>query len=258
MNILKIRPEQMATLDAEALKKFEDRTVGHLRKYFPAHFEHSKEPNIREAVMLGLARARTHNVRKEPAVRSYIDHMMMLGSFFDEDPQLPWAREILDDPERPDEYERMDALHARTMGFLDEAVGPDAKFLFRAVARARQNRLDPGIDVPPPRREAEVAAWLRRIYPEKSAAIGYQSAAALIAKGNERAAEVGFQTPRGRGAVIGMMHLVGFGFDRDPLLPWARETLAATAAQAEPARVEALLASSEAFAAGFIAWERGG
>ena len=94
-----IRPDQMRVLAEEAMRRFENRALKHLRTHFPDQFEALGESSVREAIRYGLDRAGSYGFEYEDEVGWYIDLMFLFGREFDRDPKIPWAADILGDPE---------------------------------------------------------------------------------------------------------------------------------------------------------------
>ena len=93
--MLTIRKEQMAVFAQAEIRKFEDRVVIHLNKFFPRQCEALGDSKLRETIRYGIKRAATYGITAARDVRKYIDAMVALGRDFDTDRRLPWAGEIL-------------------------------------------------------------------------------------------------------------------------------------------------------------------
>ena len=105
-----IRPDQMAAMQQAKTRRFEDRVLAHLRKYYPESCRELGEPDTREAVRHGIGRAATYDVTVERDVCKYVDLMFFFGRDFDTDGDLPWAGEILNDPDEPNPSAKMTRL----------------------------------------------------------------------------------------------------------------------------------------------------
>jgi hypothetical protein len=88
----------MEVFSKAALKNFEDRMLVHLTELFPRPCGRLGEKNTREVILQGIAKAREHGIVSERDVCIYIDIMVEFGNDFDCDPALPWASQILKDP----------------------------------------------------------------------------------------------------------------------------------------------------------------
>ena len=89
--MLIIRKSQMAAFEKIAVRRFEDGLLDHLRTFFPEHAATLGEKQLGRVMRYGLQRAESRNLQTERGVYLYLALMFMLGSLFDEDPQLPWA-----------------------------------------------------------------------------------------------------------------------------------------------------------------------
>ena len=93
--MLTIRKQQMAAFERAEVKKFVDRMVIHLNKFFSGKCAALGEPKLRETIRYGIKRAATHGITTERDVYKYVDLMIVFGADFDTDQRLPWAGEIL-------------------------------------------------------------------------------------------------------------------------------------------------------------------
>src|SRR4051812_40220390 len=123
--------------------RFTDKVSEHLMRYFELPCRMAGDACVRETIRLGVSRARYWGLTLEASSQSYIDHMVMLGSNFDTDPQLPWAREVLQ--RKQPELARMDSLHAQTADYMARTAGEGSRNAFFAVARARTHGLCPNL-----------------------------------------------------------------------------------------------------------------
>jgi hypothetical protein len=108
--MLIIREEQLAVLNRVQTNKFEDAMLAHLKKFFPKKAK-AGEPKLKEAIQHGIKQAGAHGIVSERDVCKYIDLMMVFGKDFDADEKLPWAAEILEKEQDPEE--KMAALMER-------------------------------------------------------------------------------------------------------------------------------------------------
>jgi len=92
-----MREKQVAAFRNDKLKKFEDRMLVHLEKFFPMQCKAADETQVREIIRYGIKSAAQYGITAERDVCKYIDLMVVFGRDFDRDPKVPWARSILDD-----------------------------------------------------------------------------------------------------------------------------------------------------------------
>jgi hypothetical protein len=224
--------------------QFMDKVSEHLRRYFELPCRIAGDACVRETIRLGVTRARRWGLTLEASAQSYIDHMVMLGSDFDSDPQLPWAREILE--RKQPELVRLDSLHAQTADYMARTAGEDSREVFFAVARARAHGLCPDLAVPPSQALEQVSTWLARMYPQKYRLVAYRLPE-LVLHAEAIAFRHGFERPRALGRVLGMMFLMGGGVCDEPMTPWVGAILRDTRHTADE-REEKLWSSLCAYA----------
>ena len=93
--MLKIRKEQNEELTKVMLKRFEERMVVHLNKFFPEECELLGKEGTHKAIRLAIERAAGYEIVSEQDVCMYADVMFAFGRDFDKDRKLPWAARIL-------------------------------------------------------------------------------------------------------------------------------------------------------------------
>lgn len=93
--LLSIRAAQMAAFSQMEVRKFEDWMCTHATKFFPQQCAALGEPQLRELIQYGIARAAAHKITSKRDVCKFIDLMIVFGRDFDTEPRHAWAAEIL-------------------------------------------------------------------------------------------------------------------------------------------------------------------
>jgi len=219
-----IRNEQMDVFRDAALRSFENEMVEHLAGFSPPLFKAVGEEQMRKAVRLGMERADGHGFTYRGPVRLYLELMLLFGTYFDTDPQYPWATEILINRDSIPQMQRAEHLYDLTMDYRAKVAGPEDAYTLKALrsiaAFARQPLTLSSDDF--------VSAMLHEIaliYPEKAAYVGDQNLSALIRKAVDGARIQRFSTTRGMALVVVLMIVFGHGCGADPLYPWIARTL---------------------------------
>lgn len=211
----------------------EDELLEHLWRRHPEQGVIVTDPGIRRAIAVAIERARGHGFVERPEVRGYLTLMVFLGGHFDEDPQLEWAGAVLRDSAAQPRPEVMAALLGETSTRLRLVVGRRGGHYRRALARARD--LDFEAIAARSGDEDGLHDLLDHLYHRKYDSLGEFVVRELIVLARSRAADHGLTTPAGVGVYLGLMFLLGSGFDRDPFHPWAASALAAAArAEGDP------------------------
>lgn len=238
--MLVIRNEQLNAFVQAAAARFEARAAAHLARLFPLHCAILGERAVREVVGYGVVRGERHGLTVERDLFLHLKLMMMLGSHFDDDPQLSWVGAILRDATLSDPTERIRLVHEQALGLLDRLLGAENEHLHRALLRIRACAFlswpyDPGQSF-----EEQASLLLRQIHPEKWEAIGEAAVRRLCAAGREGAARHAVTDARGAAIFVLLMFMLGSAFDVDPQFPWAAAALHDTPAAAQEARVRRL------------------
>lgn len=255
--MLIIRKAQMEAFEKIAVGRFEDGLLEHLHTFFPAHAGTLGEKQLGRVIRYGLQRAASRNLQTERGVYLYLALMFMLGSLFDENPQLPWAaapEPVTPLPVNPGETSeptppptevpaspdvQIERVYGEAMVFLDQTAGPDNSLLHQTLDRLRQPQVFDGLPAAPSFGH-RLLVLLQMLSPEKYQALGDEPLRALVRSGYEAAKRHGFTTEPGMMNYISLAYVLGSGFDRDPIYPWAAATLS-DPALAHPAQRSAAL-----------------
>jgi len=121
--MLRILREQVDVLRREELEAYRGRVLAQIRTIFPTQWAALGEEGCASLVDRGLGRAARHGGTSEQDVFRYVSLMLVLGADFEDDPALPWVREILGDPEASG-WQKMSALMDRAIEWLRERDAP--------------------------------------------------------------------------------------------------------------------------------------
>jgi hypothetical protein len=121
--MLRILREQVEALRREELSEYRERVLAQIRDIFPTQWSTLGEEGSASLVDRGLDRAARHGCKSEQDVFRYVSLMLVLGPDFEEDPALPWVREILEDPEASG-WQKVSALMDRAIVWLRERDAP--------------------------------------------------------------------------------------------------------------------------------------
>jgi hypothetical protein len=237
--MLKIRPTQIEAFESAEAAYFAPRMVQHLKDAFPKHCSFLGEDGIHEVIRYGIEQGRAYGFTGQSAVNLFIDLTLLLGRFFHADVQMPWASEILVDESFGNELTKAEWLHAAAIEYLNTVSGPDNEY----IDGAQRRLLDESIFITTASVEEftdETLMRLERIWPEKYNHIGEENLRSLIQKGITTARAYDIESEPGMLMYIGMMYMLGSGFDRDPLFSWAHQVLNNKEEQDEAASVERL------------------
>ena len=238
--MLKIRQEQLEIFEQAALKRFEDRLLEHVEKFFPQSYQILGEAQTRKVIRYGIEQAENYALVSERDVCLYINLMFMLGSDFDKDMQWPKVAAILEDKTITDSSTRIDQLYDEAMEQIDQIAGVENEHLQRLSAKIREEPLNKLWQSPRNNFDKEVLIKLRNLWPQKYNYVGESLLQQLIQQGIEAAKSYHLTSERNVAIYIGFMFILGSTFDQDPQLPWVAAILNDDSITDETTRVDQL------------------
>lgn len=217
--MLTIRNAQLSSLQGPRLAEFLDSLEPVVERHFPTKCRVLGRQALRDAMEHGVVRALGHGLPTGQPIARFFGLMILLGSDFDRDPLVPWAAQALEQSELP---------AAARIGLLYEAAGPELTSMAgprggtykRALARARQ------VPFERYRGEAENAsdraqALVHEVYPQRLGRLPPGGLGRLIARAEQITHDHALDPGAGPPLAAVLIALLGIGFDRDPLHPWA-------------------------------------
>ncbi len=237
---MKLTKQQMDQLNKDVEIDFENRLFFHFEKYFPDNIRILKEYYSRELIRFGINKARQFGFVNESDICIFISLMIMLGVDLDVDPQIPWAGKILASDEFKTPTEQIDALHEKTMTYLDEIAGETNKDYRQALFRLREDPIQELAQFDPSKFEYGMILLFRKTWWKKTEYLGETNLRNLINLGMQHARKHYISDVCGTGLYIMLMFILGSGFYHDPQFPWACELLAENAGRDRQNMVDAL------------------
>ena len=93
--MLTIRPQQIAALEADVVRRFEKKSRRHFREEFPEETRTMSDADCNEVVRRAVERGKRYGVTTERDVLLFADLMLLKGRNFDQDASLAWVKKIL-------------------------------------------------------------------------------------------------------------------------------------------------------------------
>lgn len=235
--MLQINADQMQQFRNAAALRFESAMVAHARGFAPQLYAVIGPDQMRVAIAGALGRARAHGLTFCGPLRLYVEMTLLYGSGFDDDPQYPALREILQAPR--DQMVRARQIFDHIAVFQTRVAGPDARNVFDALGLLSQ------IARAPDRYELaqldrQLLHQMNLAFAAKAAYVGNMNLARLIAEGRAEARQHGFETARAQALIPILMYAFGHRCTRDPLYPWIGRTLADPRIVDAPSRAQRL------------------
>lgn len=214
-----IRTEQMNVFKKTALLSFEDEMVEHLAKFSPPLYKVVGEEQMRKVIQLGMSQVAKYGFTYRGPIRLYLELMLLFGSYFDTDPQYPWAAEIFINQESGAQMQRAKFLYEKALDYQEKVVGPDDGYLLEALKKNILFLRHP-LSVTPENYLQDILKEIAQIYPQKTSYVGIKGLEAIIRKGIEGAQRQRLGSMRGMTVVIILMFVLGHGCGGDPIYSW--------------------------------------
>lgn len=223
--MLIIRRPQVDILKEVPQQLFRERMLPHLKRYFAGDCKRLGDEQIRVVIDNGVVGARSHGFETRGEVCRYVNLMFMLGSGFDDDPQLPWVSHILQQ-DLSDPGVKMQALYSQAIEYLKKVRGVHGHYFIRALLKARRLVFETLAEACHDTIQENVLALLSDVYRQKYKVITPGILDDLFQYGREAARRFGLTTCEGVTVYLLLMFVLGGHFGRDPVFPWAAPVLA--------------------------------
>lgn len=217
--MFRISNRSMKAFERESSHSSQLAMVAHYRDFFPWHTRAWGPETTAKVIEHGHERAARYDFETRCDVCLYLTLLPLLGSWFDEDAQIPWASQIL---MHKDRSPRIDHLASRALSYVVRVQGSDYGEFLAALMMARKELVGFLEDRTIADGRTHARAMLRRLWPRKYEA---HKVSTLIQEGLVRANEHRLNNRRGQLLVIALMFLFGTGFDRDPQFPTFAESV---------------------------------
>jgi hypothetical protein len=224
--VITFHADQMAALEAQAELAFVEEMTDHLWAFSPALCKTLGREKLRAVVVDGVARAAGYGLTYRNPIRLFLELCFILGSGFDEDPQVPWAGETL---RRDDFFNQMfkaGRLEHLAREYVTAVQGPDNVHAHAALVKleALTGRDDLIFHRHSVRKD--ILAAMESTFPTKLAFIGAPAAEEIVRRAEARAEELfGDDDPRSVAVLAILMFSFGVKCLEDPLYPWLAATL---------------------------------
>jgi hypothetical protein len=124
---LRIRREQYQALDKATSEDFEGRVIKFLKNAFPGRCRSLGDQGIRDVVRYGTKAAARYGFTRENDQYQFVELIFLLGSKFDQNPNLPWVQAILHDSREKDSSIKMARLRQAAAEHIAQATRNDLK-----------------------------------------------------------------------------------------------------------------------------------
>jgi hypothetical protein len=215
--MLVIRDDQLEIFGG--ILGFDFAMLRHCKRHFPLPYEMLGEDQIRKIVQYGSERAERYGFvgRQEKCI--YISAMMLIGSDFDQDFQLPWVPKLLKENLNREPIERVEFMYDEILVYLDLVAGVKNKFMIRAMEKIQKIKTQDLIQPSNVSFESAIYKMLAEIYPEKNQYQGQSVMNELVRTGINKSKKYDLTSFRNVVVFTTMMFMLGSRFDDDLQFP---------------------------------------
>lgn len=223
--MLIIRKAQMKVLSQVPLRVFENEMLSYVRKNFPDRCDVLSDAPNRQMIALGIAKSKDYGFETRGDITDYITLMILFGSYFDEDPQLPWVAEILEDKAGFGPSAIIADLYAEAADYMERVFGDKGEFYKKAMEKARSQSFESLFENDISDSLQSIKSLFNDVYPEKYQTLTESNLERLVDIGRALSDRYGMGSGEGFRVYAFLMFMLGSHFDRDPLHAWAGEIL---------------------------------
>ncbi|HKA43803.1 MAG TPA: hypothetical protein VKF40_17615 [Burkholderiales bacterium] len=221
--MLIFREEQLRAFQSASQANFCRRLLRNVCEEFPDRLKIFGEPAISAMVSLGLDRAKARGLESEEAVMRHLGMMILFGSYWESDPQLPWVKQFLG-PADAATAERMTQLWEQAKVVRQRIMGPDDG-LYLAALRSIEGKTVEDLTKFASRSHRDLLIQIAAMYPRKFTEAGEAAFANCTRLAVEACRPFDLMDRWSVVLMVEFMLLFGAGFLNDPLYAWATEAL---------------------------------
>lgn len=216
--MLYISKGQMTKISASILVNCKVQLKEHVLSYFPIQCEHLDDDSLLTFIDECIETASEFSINEQAAIQSFVDHTILLGRNFHQNPLYPDLCQPLYDEDISDNIFRLDKLYDNTWAYLDETRGEDARNLFLAVSRLKSWLASAKLLKYNSLNLQEILEDFHQIFPEKYEAHSQNSHKDFIKATIIKANEDNFLKPVSQLIYVLLAFVAGINFYHDRLV----------------------------------------
>jgi len=218
-----ITKEQIEAFRNGSYTAFEQRLLEKLAERYPERIKACGEAPALGMVRLGVERAKSRGLAAEEDLLRYLSMMLLFGSEWEQDPQLPWATNALAENDTPAPA-RMARLWERALAAQARVMGADDG-LYRAALRSLAGKSVEDVAKLASRSQRDLADQLAAMWPARFGDTGESVYRELTRRAVDACRPFDLVDRWSVVLMVELMLLFGTGFLSDPLHEWAHAAL---------------------------------
>lgn len=222
--MLSLQEIQVQTLKQSSMMRFKANMVAHCLEFSPKLTRVLGEEQLNVVVSTHINKANSFGITQRGPVRLFIDLCFLFGSGFHDDPQYPWANEILKNNKPNAQMATAKRLHEEVKNYVDNVSGEKQINTWNALKNVCSVIGKPFNFSKTPFTH-NVLDQLNSIHPFKALYIGDAATIDLINSAKMVSHEYGFDSEKSCFLLCTLMYFFGHACINDPLYPWIERTL---------------------------------
>lgn len=215
--IFHLRQEHLNAFEKNFVsERFENQILEYLTQFFPKQNEILGETQMRRVIRYGIKQAKDHGFTTERNIYRYINLMLMLGSHFDTDLQLPWRTTCFKETALTTQTPRMNHFYNKAMAYLDRVAGINNEYLNQALIKTYKVLIRQSKPVNFENFAYDVIIQFRNLWPEKYEEISQIEMHHWVQYGLESSRRYSITRQPGILTYLILMSIFGSDFDKDP------------------------------------------
>ncbi|MEM9436930.1 MAG: hypothetical protein AAGA15_07805 [Pseudomonadota bacterium] len=210
--MLRFSEAQMQSASHALVERFATKLEGFLRDQVPLHSAAMGDDCLSVVARLSVDRANALGFHTERELQIFAVYSMLFGSYFDSDPQMPWARDRLTRPGL-EPWQRIDLFRARA----------EQEIVEQEETSARQDPLAVLVSLDPNEMafgrvdyQTALSEWYAALFPGKAKSMRSVDMRELSGRAEELSSSCGLSPQSGPKLMVATMGVLGFGFYWDP------------------------------------------
>lgn len=231
--------------------EFEDSMLKHIKNFSPLHTGTVGDETLIKLIRLGKENAEKYGFNRVGPVRFFTELMILLGAYFDTDPQYPWVQVVLNDNGfYPNQISKADQLHNLYIDYHKNVMGENGEYALNALMRLSNPENKKKLEEDYSQHKPKLIDIVSSVYPEKSKFLGYDLLNNLINRASQKANHYKIDSNKGRNLFVGLTFTIGHQFDNDIMYPWISKTLKEIeSSEKTPQQIERLIKKIQIYVA---------
>ncbi len=210
--MIAVSAKDIAASESQHLHHFQQSLSPYLLERFSSSDYQLRPQNTKSFVEQNFFQAMRFGFESKRDIRRFIELSFILGAGFEKDPQIPWANQILLNPQYTS-WEKITQLQKRTQFYLERVLACGVEFPIKPYQQLRTQYFN--ILQQPNLQAGQALNLFAYFWPKKAKTLNAATHSMLLNKQSPLSSVLS------QNEIITLAFLLGFEFDTNPRYPWA-------------------------------------